>query len=533
MNSLARWPHLRLLQGSSLIAALLLSGCHSLPPAVEITGVAFEKQPLAQARVSLVDATGKQLLTETNHEGEFHFPPSALRGPLLLSVVSEGDAADCLQHRRLRPICMAALIEKPRAQQYASINPLSDRIVSDLAVTLGYRGPQQWVMSASLKGFQRAALQEARRHLQQGFAQALKEAGVDPIEEFDPATSSLRASPGVVELFTLLNHNRNYHNETGETGQTTLSDPGFRPLVGLANQQAYEPFDLVRARREAQAIRTAPRRLFILGDSTSAVYEQLRYPRMGWGQVFQAQFRADTEVLVVVASRAGRSSRDFYNGRWFAQIEPLIQPGDYVFINHGHNDQNCDSRRPLRGTADVENLCTYPNDGQGRPQYPAGHPERSFYYSLATYVRLARERGALPVLLTPTTRIKNAAGEQALPVVHSHVTHQSSSTGFAFVGDYSQTIRDLARDEEVPLLHLDPASVAFANQLGEPGWRRYWLVVDGQHYPYYAGGVPGSIQSPDGTHFQKAGAEAMANLVAELIRREARLAPLARQLKMP
>lgn len=512
--------------------ALLFSSCQTTQSTSHITGTAFEKKPLANAEITLVDASGKKLQTTTNALGEYHFRQENLKTPLLISVVSGGTAQDCNQHVTLRPICMAAVLNALTPSQIANINPLTDRMVSDIAAAQGFTGPQQWVDAATVKAFEKKLLTQARRSVQAGFAQALTIAGVDPVEHFDPVSYPLHDNPQLVELLSLLNHNRNYHNDSGNTGHTSLTDPAFRPLVGLFNKGPYETFDLLRARQEVEAIRTATTRIFIVGDSTSAVYEQLRYPRMGWGQMLEEQFKADANIKVVVGSRAGRSSRDFYNGRWFAQMEHLIQPGDYVFINHGHNDQNCDANKAVRGPADVKNLCTYPNNAQGQPQFPTGKPELSFYYSLERYITIAQERGATPVLFTPTARIKNAQGAQALPVVHSHFTAHKPGSNYLFVGDYTQTIQDLARAKKVTLIDLATASITFANKVGEPGWRDYWLVVDKSVNPYYSAEVGGSTQLPDGTHFQKNGAEAMARLTADLIKKHPALHPLASELQV-
>jgi lysophospholipase L1-like esterase len=510
-----------------------LSACQHPTHEVQLQGLVIESQPLANALVTVRDAQGEIRQTTTDHHGRYTLSAQGLTPPLRLSAVAGGNAADCLQNATLRPICMAAVVEHlPGTTTIANINPLTDRIVSDTAVAHGFMGPQQWVDETTLQSFDSNLLLQARREMQTGFAHALQVAGVTNIESFDPAGYPLHENPQLMELLGLLNHNRNYDNNSGSVGHTSLSDPGFRPLVGLLNSGAYEVFDLLRARQEAEAIRTAATRIFIVGDSTSAVYEQLRYPRMGWGQMLEAQFKADANIKVVVGSRAGRSSRDFYNGRWFAQMENLIQPGDYVFINHGHNDQNCDADRALRGAADVKNLCTYPNNAQGQPQFPTGKPELSFYYSLERYITIAQQRGAIPILFTPTARIKNAKGEQALPVVHSHFIQHKPNSNYAFVGDYTQTIRDLARAKQLPLIDLEAASIAFANKVGEPGWRNYWLVVDKSVNPFYAETVAGSTQLPDGTHFQKNGAEAMAKLTADLIKKDPALSQLAQRLRI-
>ncbi|HSC68187.1 MAG TPA: GDSL-type esterase/lipase family protein [Cellvibrio sp.] len=516
-----------------LVSALVcaLASCHSISTSPQLTGLAFEQKPLANAQIQLIDATGKQLHTTTDSQGRYQLSLQALSAPLLVSVVAGGKAENCKLNSTLRPICMAAVIDKISTHQVGNINPLSDRIVSDLAVSQGFIGPQQWIDSKKIQPLDPAQLNKAQDEVRKGFGQALAQAGIKDVEQFDPATYPLSSADKLAEIFSLLHHNRNYDNNSGETGHTTLSDISFRPITGLLPNGAYETFDLARARQEQQQIRTAKKRIFIVGDSTSAVYEFLRFPRMGWGQAFAAQLTQNSNVAVIVGSRSGRSSRDFYNGRWFAQMEPLIQAGDYVFINHGHNDQNCDASKPVRGTADVANLCTYPNNAQGQPQFPQDKPELSFQYSLERYIKIARARGAIPILFTPTTRIKNASGQQATPVVHSHFTKQNDGKGYLFTGDYTQTIKDTARANAIPLIDLEAASIAFANSLRESDWKNYWLVVDPAINSFYANGVAGSTQAPDGTHFQKNGAEAMAGLVAKEIKRNAGLKELGEYLK--
>ncbi|MDR7090111.1 SGNH/GDSL hydrolase family protein [Cellvibrio fibrivorans] len=513
--------------------SILLTCCQSIPKSPHLTGLVIEQEPLTDAQVQLIDANGKQLQTTTDASGRYEFPLAGITAPLLLSAVSEGNAEDCTKNSILRPICMAAVIEKinPNQHQIGNINPLTDRIVSDLAVALGFIGPQQWVNSKKIGAFNPIQLHAAQNELRKGFKQALQLLDVKNSGSFNPATYSIQPDDKLIELFSLIHHNRNYDNNTGETGHTTLADISFRPIVGLLPQGAYEPFDLLRAQQELVQINNANRRIFIVGDSTSAVYEQLRFPRMGWGQAFEARFNQDSGIKVITGSRAGRSSRDFFNGRWFAQMEPLIRAGDYVFINHGHNDQNCDSSKPIRGAADVNNLCTYPNNSEGQPQFPNEQPELSFQHSLERYIKIARERGAIPVLFTPTTRIKNAQGQQTTPVVHSHVTKQNNKNGYLYTGDYTQTIKDTATANAVPLIDLEAASIQFVNGLAANEWKHYWLVVDPATNSFYANGAPGSIEAPDGTHFQKNGAEIIATLVAQEIKQNRELIDLGGGLK--
>lgn len=517
-----------------LAFAVGLTSCSQLPSSqpIHIQGTAFESMPLANAQITLVDSKSQRWQAQTNARGEYQLTVTGLKAPLLVSAVEGGKAEDCVRQDVHRPICLAATVaELPKATALQlNINPLTDRVVSDVAVQLGFSGPQQLVDAQAPAKIKAAMVTTAQQNMRSGFEKALVILGVDQPELFDPATVPMQPNTGVSQIFALLHHNRNYDNVTGEAGVTTLTDISFHPIVGLNSQGAYEPFDLPRARLDMAKIKAAKTRVFIVGDSTSAVYEKYRMPRMGWGQVFQNQFK-NNQVIVVDGSRSGRSSRDFYNGRWFDQMAGLIQAGDYVFINHGHNDQNCDAAKPARGNFDVANLCTYPNDAQGNKQFPADKPEMSFQNSLERYMQIARSKGAIPVIFTPTTRIKNAKGEQTTPVVHSHYIKASAGKDYAFTGDYSQTIKDTAKANNLPLIDLEKVSIAFANFVGEPGWRDYWMVVDPKQYPYYANGMGGSIQNPDGTHLQQRGAEAIARMVAEEIRHNPQLSELAKQLK--
>ena len=115
--------------------------------------------------------------------------------------------------------------------------------------------------------------------------------------------------------------------------------------------------------------------------------------------------------------------------------------------------------------------------------------------------------------------------------MHSHFTKQNANKGYLFTGDYTQTIKDTATANAVPLIDLEAASIQFANSLNIDEWKNYWLVVDPTVNRFYANGVAGSTQAPDGTHFQKNGAEAMAELVAREIKANRELKKLGEYLK--
>jgi lysophospholipase L1-like esterase len=517
-----------------------------------LKGVVVADAPLGNAKVVVTDKWGKQKTVLTDRKGHWHLEASGLQAPLLLSAIDltprDGQVTqNCLYNDRPRTRCMASVVTRLRsgASNTANVTPFTDRLVSEIAQTLGYIGPQQWVESGNAAQMREELLTAPLAAFRRGLATALIQAGVTDIERYNPITTPMRDDgKGVAAVLRVINHNRGYHNDSGEASGTILTDIRFRPIVGFSDistthdTSQYEPFDYLRAEHELQAIKSAKTRILIVSDSTAATYEFSRLPRMGWGQVFQERFREDSRVAVLNGARAGRSSRDFYNEGWYEQMARFMRPGDYVIIAHGHNDQNCNSAKAVRGAADVRNLCTYPNDENGHKQYPAGQPQLSFQNSLERYIKLARRHGARPIIMTPTARVMTAERKAAFengdttPVGSTHYTKQNTEQGYAFVGNYAATVRQTARENRIPFIDLEQLTMDFVNAHRDD-WKSYWLAVDPNdpRYPYYKTQTAGTLTNPDRTHFQQRGAEAVADMVANGIAQQPALVELAAKLK--
>ena len=505
---------------AALCTGVFTSACVSLTPAITLSGVAATGGPLRGAQVVVRDSRGNTVTAQADAQGRYRVDVSPLKAPLAISATEAGaDPQHCTQSQVQRPVCMVAVLEELRAgNNTANVNPLTDWMASEVALQLGLLGPHQLAQTVP-PTIPPALTTQALAHLRSGFGEALAKAGIAEPGGFHPVTSPMQADgTGLDFVLALINHNRGYDNNSGQASATVITDVLWNPIAKPFGPKANEALQWERSQATLTAIARAPLRIFIVGDSTAATYERQRMPRMGWGQVFEAEFKADSGVQVINGARAGRSSRDFYNGGWYRQMTRLMRPGDYVLIAHGHNDQNCNAHKPLRGSADVANLCTYPNDSQGQPQFPAGQTQMSFQNSLAVYVKVARARGANPVLLTPTVRFLNAdrkaayAGEDQRPVVSTHFTRQDASRGYAYVGDYVQTIRDTATAHRVPLVDLEARSIAFANA-HPTDWTDYWL------------------EASDTTHFQERGARVMSALVAQGLRETPALDGLSQWLK--
>lgn len=230
----------------------------------------------------------------------------------------------------------------------------------------------------------------------------------------------------------------------------------------------------------------APVKVYLIGDSTMADYslyegedyQKDRYPLMGWGQVFQPFMHADSltklrnlikadSVLVLDKARGGRSTRTFFEeGRW-REVYQALQKGDLVLIQFGHND------------AAVNKPERYVNI--------AGYKEY-----LRLYVQQARQKGALPILLTPVNRNYPWEGDQ-LTNVH---------------GEYPAAVKEVAHELEVPLIDLTQRSIDHFTAMGKDYvTEHYFMHLPPGKYEAYPEG------QKDNTHFQPAGAKAVARLV--------------------
>ena len=212
----------------------------------------------------------------------------------------------------------------------------------------------------------------------------------------------------------------------------------------------------------------APTQVFLVGDSTMSDKPDLTKPERGWGMLFGQFF--DNSVLIRNHAVNGRSTKSFLReGRW-AKVLEQVKPGDWVFIQFGHNDSKAeDSVRSA--------------------------PAQTLYRQLLTkFVREARAKGANPVLLTPVGRRSfDDAGKRR----DDH-------------GEYPGVVREVAQSEHVPLIDLHEKSWALYAQLGEAGTRPlFWSYLNGY---YQAAATPPAKN--DNTHFSEYGATRVAQLVA-------------------
>lgn len=170
--------------------------------------------------------------------------------------------------------------------------------------------------------------------------------------------------------------------------------------------------------------------VYLAGDST--VTDQPNEPWNSWGQMLPRFFQAD--VAVANHAESGESIRSSLGARRFDKIFSTLRPGDYLFLQFGHNDMK--DRAP-------DALETYRRN-------------------LTDLVRRTREQGGTPVLITSMER---KAG----------VEHDT-------LGDYPRVVREVAAAEQAPLIDLHAMSKTLYRALGS---RLDAAFQDGTHHNNY------------------------------------------------
>lgn len=208
--------------------------------------------------------------------------------------------------------------------------------------------------------------------------------------------------------------------------------------------------------------------LYLIGDSTmSDKKDPEQNPEHGWGQVLPDLLTG--EIKVDNHAVNGRSTRSFLGeGRWEAVLEKL-QPGDYVFIQFGHNDQK--HKSPDRFT----------------------NPFTGYRSNLERFVNEAREKGANPVLFSSIVR-RNFNEHGTLVDTH---------------GEYPLVVRMVADDLEVPFVDLQRATEELLLSYGEEDSKDLQLHFEAGENDYFPDG------KADDTHLSKEGATLVASLALQ------------------
>lgn len=205
-------------------------------------------------------------------------------------------------------------------------------------------------------------------------------------------------------------------------------------------------------------------KVWLIGDSTMADKEVRAYPETGWGMPFAHFF--DSTVTVDNRAKNGRSTKSFIEEGLWQPVVDHLQPGDYVFIQFGHNDE----------VKEKVGRYTTPDE---------------FKTNLTRYVNESRSKGAIPILLTPVAR--RSFDEQG----HIRESHPV----------YSDLVRQVATATRTPLIDLDEKSMTLLGQFGPENSKWLYNYLDPNEHPNYPEG------HKDDTHFSELGARKMAEIV--------------------
>lgn len=233
-------------------------------------------------------------------------------------------------------------------------------------------------------------------------------------------------------------------------------------------------------------------RIFMIGDSTMA-NKDIRGGKLerGWGMMLKNFFTDD----VVVDNRAlnGRSSKSFIaEGHWQKVVEQ-IKPGDYVFIQFGHNDEKKDTARHTE-------------------------PGSTFDDNLRRFVCETRLRGGIPVLFNSVVRrtfVKSStAVEDDDKRDNSSAGLQEGDTLIDTHGEYLVSPKKVANEMDVPFVDANKITHDLEQGLGPEGSKSL-------HVWYKPGEVPSLPQGrQDNTHYNVRGAYVVAGLLVDAVAME-------------
>jgi lysophospholipase L1-like esterase len=161
--------------------------------------------------------------------------------------------------------------------------------------------------------------------------------------------------------------------------------------------------------------------IFLLGDST--VCDQSREPYTSWGQMLTRFFKPD--VAIASHAESGETYRDSIGRRRLDKILSVMQPGDYLIMQFGHNDQ----KQIKAGT---------------------GGPFTTYEAEIKTHVDAVRACGGIPVIVSPMERRNFDGAGRIQPTL----------------ADYAEAARRAAQELKVAFIDLNAMSIPFYEALG-------------------------------------------------------------------
>jgi pectinesterase len=204
--------------------------------------------------------------------------------------------------------------------------------------------------------------------------------------------------------------------------------------------------------------------IHLMGDSTMAEKDLPKAgEERGWGMMFQNYL--DSDVKVINYAQNGRSTKSFRDLGLWDKVYGAVRPGDYVFIQFGHNDAKEDD--PARYA----------------PAWGA------YQDNLRVFIDGVREKGGTPVLLTPIARRWFKEGK----------LDRNCHT------DYPAAMQAVAAEKGVTCLDMTTPTLDWIESLGDEASKAYFMISTGKN---------------DNTHLVPAGARKVTEMVCDRIRQQ-------------
>lgn len=250
-------------------------------------------------------------------------------------------------------------------------------------------------------------------------------------------------------------------------------------LLSVAAMGASEPADTVT--------------VFMIGDSTMANKPlDKENQERGWGQMlplyFQGAIKIDNHAV------NGRSSKSFIDeGRW-EKVRESLNPGDYVIIQFGHNDEK--SHDPKR----------YTKVGG------------SFNENLTKFVKEARAKGATPILMNSIARRNFPAPDGTVQAQTDDKQKEWNQQNLNEIvegevlvdthGAYLEAPRDVATKEKAIFIDLNKDTRELVQSYGPELSRSLFMWIPAGKYEFCPKG------KVDNTHLNIFGGMVVARLAA-------------------
>lgn len=210
--------------------------------------------------------------------------------------------------------------------------------------------------------------------------------------------------------------------------------------------------------------------IFMIGNSTMADKPYGKgNPEKGWGQVLPLYFKEGVKIRNYAIN--GRSTKSYIEEGSWKKVLDMLQPGNYLIIEFGHNDAKED---------DPKRFC----------------PPEDYKTNLERFISGAREKGAIPILATPICRRR----------------FDKSGKFYDVHGLYPDMCRTAAMEMKAPLLDLHKRSEELFIRYGEEDSKRLFLWINPNEYETLPDG------KTDNTHFSAYGAFRICDLAVDEIR---------------